>query len=304
MLAEPPFTVSKRSLIVPMRETRTVVVGGAAPADQITLTSSAQGVAQMQFNPATRRLIISGAATGRTIVSVRAVSGASTAQLDFTVTVMKYAAQIDPAATVTITGTPAATVATTYTALYTGLARAIAPEAGAHVRLLSQPSVGKPPTPGGRMRVTVPVAVSGPGLLPVQSSTTITVVNQPLAQRAASRLFYSNHPERITRGQTLYLAKIFPDLATRLDYHHQNGSGHSLIFHADLVNESDNPMRVHIIAGISDPGADTIQVGRRAGSRYLRASASNDGMVLGRPPRSAGFPSSASGSRRNKRSAE
>jgi hypothetical protein len=283
LLAEPPFTVSKRSLIVPMRETRTVVIGGAVSTDQITMTSSSPGVAQLQFNPATRRLIVGGAAAGKTVVSIRAAQGQSSAQLDFTVSVLKYAAQIDPTATVTITGTPAASLATTYTAIYTGLSRAIAPEPGARVRFLSKPEISRPPAPGERIRVTVPVTVRGANLLPVESSATITVVNQAVGQRPASRLFYSNHPERVMRSQNLFLAKIFPDIATRLDYHHQNGSGQPLIFHADLINSSETPVRVHMIAGISDPGTDTIQVGRRAGSRYLRASQANDGTVLDVP---------------------
>ena len=280
LLAEPALAVSS-GLTVPYGETRTLSVGGAALAADITIQDADVRVTQTKFDAARRSLTIRALATGRSSVTLQAAG----ARVSVPVVVMKYAAQIQPDVTVSVTGEPQAPADIVSQALYAGLGRAVNAEPDAALRLASVPGVEKPLASGNFLTVKIPMRVAGPNLLPVETTASITVVNRPIPPLPATVLFYSNNPEQLKQEQPLlFLGRLQPFKPVRLDYHHQNVSGGTLVFHADLINESGGPAAVQVISGISLPAQDTIQVGRRAGASFLKALNGNVGMVLQLPP--------------------
>lgn len=279
LLSEPALTFSPSSLTIPYGETRTVHVGGAALASDITAQDADPHISQAKFDPATRTLTVQGVATGRDTVGLLAGAAASA----LPVVVMKYAAQVSSSVTITVTGSPAVPDSLVGQAVYTGLAEAIDAEPGAQVHLGDTPK----PTAvsvGGHETISIPLHIAGDGLLPVETSVAITVQNSPINLAPATALFYSNNPEQVKQGQTLFSGRLQPQRPVRLDYHHQNMSGSPLIFHADLINDGSTPASVHVISGLALPGADTVQVGRRAGASFLTALDSDTGLVLDIPP--------------------
>ena len=107
LMDEPPLTLSPAGLIVPLGETRTVKVGGAALPADIQVANDNAGVSPTPFDPQTRLLTVRGRAPGRSAVTVQLAPGQGSAALTLPVSVMKYAGQVLPAVTVQVTGSPA-----------------------------------------------------------------------------------------------------------------------------------------------------------------------------------------------------
>ncbi len=280
LLALPPLSLSLPGLVVPLNETRTVTVGGAASAASLAASDENANVSHSQFDPQRRTLTVRGLAAGRTSVQIT-TDGAAIA---LPVSVMPYAAQISPAVTVTITGRPDAPAEWVAQAVYAGLAQAVNAQDGAFVRLISPPQITSALAQGAQTTVRVPVQIGGPGLLPVSAAPIVTISNEALPARAVAVLFYSNSPEQVKSAQPLFFGRLQPFQPARLVYHHQNESAGALVFHADVINGSDAPAAVQVVSGISLPGTDTVQVGRRAGAAFLRAMNSEQGIVLLVPP--------------------
>lgn len=279
-LAQAPLTLSDSGLTIPFGETRTVTVTGAVAPLSVAATDSDSHITQSVWVSGRRTLSIRGVSPGRGSI---VVSGEG-ATVSLPVVVMKYAARVAPAVTFTVTGQPSAPIDLVTQAVYGGLARAVDAEPGAQLRLVTTPQIKAALPVGGQVTVHVPLHIAGPDLLPVEAGAEVTVVNQDLIQRPATALFYSNNPEQVKHGQALFAGRLQPFKPVRLDYHHQNESGGMLVFHAELINGSDAPASVQIISGLSLPGADTVQVGRRAGAAFLKAMDGNQGLVLQIPP--------------------
>ncbi len=279
-LSQAPLLLSDSGLTIPFGETRTVTVTGAVAPPQVAATDSDSHITQSVWASGRRTVTIRGVSPGHASV---VVSGAG-ASVSLPVVVMKYAARVAPAVTITVTGAPSAPIDLVTQAVYGGLARAVDAQPGAQLRLLTAPQVKAPLTVGGQVTVHIPLHIAGPDLLPVEAGAEVTVVNQDLVLRPATALFYSNNPEQVKRGQALFAGRLQPFRPVRLDYHHQNESGGMLVFHAELINGSDAPASVQIISGLSLPGVDTVQVGRRAGAAFLKAMDGNQGLVLQIPP--------------------
>lgn len=279
LLTEPPITFSPSGVTVPLAETRTVQVGGAAPTSNIAAQDSDSHITQSTYSQATRTLTIRGLAPGRDSVSL--TSGDVT--VDVPVAVMKYAAMVAPTVAVTVTGNPAAPASMVQQAMYAGLTQAIKAEPGANVKLTSIP---KAADIASSAQSTFPVAlhISGANLLPVDATAVVTVQSSAISEPAPVALFYSNHPEQVKDPQTLFIGRLHPAQAVRLDYHHQNISAGQLVFHTDIINQSDAAISVHVISGLAIPGLDTVQVGRRAGATFMNALGANIGLVIQIPP--------------------
>ncbi|MGI4788829.1 MAG: hypothetical protein ACRYFS_08260 [Janthinobacterium lividum] len=280
LLSEPALTVSARQFLLPFGSTQVIAVGGASPAQDISISGGDSHVAAVAYNTERRRLTVHGIGTGTAQISVS--SGESA--LPITVTVKKYAAFVQPHVIVRVTGRPSAPVSLVQTAIYFGLKRALNATAGAQVRLLQAPKTARSLRPGGSLDRRVEVRVAGPDLLPVIAAPLITVVNQPLVAVPAVALYYSNNPEQVRDEQTLFTAPLSPGRPIRLDYHHQNSSGKPLIFHSDVVNVSDKTLSVFLMDGVAQPEVDTVQIGQRAGAAFLQALDSGTGLVLEVPP--------------------
>ena len=279
-LAEPPLSLAQNQIVLPFGTTRTVTVGGAAEAGDITLAGGDSLISPSAYDPLSRRITLRGAQAGEARLLVQAGGAA----LPLTVTVRKYAALVRPAVTVRVTGRPFAPASLVQTALYLGMEQALTAADGAQLRLLKSPRPAGTLRPGASVTRRLPLRVAGPDLLPVEAAPLVTVVNQPLAPARAESTFYSNNPEQVKQTQTLFTGPLSPFRAVRLDYHHQNETGLPLIFHADLVNASDQRASVHVMEGIADPEVDTVQIGRRAGAAFLQALDSGTGVVVDVPP--------------------
>lgn len=275
-LAEPPLSLAQSRIVLPFGTTRTVPVGGAAGSGDITLTGGDSLVSPAAYDPRSRRLTLRGAQAGEARLLVRAGGAA----LPLTVSVRKYAALVRPSVTIRVTGRPIAPASLVQTALYLGLKQAISAADGAQLRLLQTPRPPGSLRPGASVTRRVMLRVAGPDLLPVEAASLVTVINQPLAPARAETTFYSNNPEQVKQTQTLFTGPLSPFRAVRLDYHHQNGTGLPLIFHADLVNASDQKASVHVMEGVADPEVDTVQIGRRAGVAFLQALDGGTGLVV------------------------
>lgn len=279
-LAEPPLSLAQRQITLPFGTTRTIVVGGAAGTEDITLAGGDSLISPAAYDPRSRRITLRGAQVGEARLLVQADGAA----LPLTVSVRKYAALVQPHVTVRVTGRPFAPAALVQTALYLGLKHALAAADGAQLRLLQSPQTAGSLRPGASVTRRLPLRVAGPDLLPVEAAPLVTVVNQPLAPARAEAMFYSNNPEQVKQTQTLFTGPLSPFRAVRLDYHHQNRTCLPLIFHTDLVNASDREASVHVMEGVAVPEVDTVQVGRRAGAAFLQALDSGTGVVVDVPP--------------------
>jgi hypothetical protein len=284
-LTEPPIHPSQSSIVVPTGEDRSIRIGGAARPSDINVQISDAETVSASFNASTRLLTIKGNQPGRvSLVLQSTIDGPASAQV--TVDVMNYAAHIAPSASVAVTGSPAPPEIV-QRAFYTGLARAVNAQPGATVHLQRRPEFKWPIYEGHSTSYTIPIRVDGPHMLPVQAKTVVTLTNKEIPARRAATLLYSNDPEQVTGGQTLFSSRIYPDMPARLDYHHQNISNKALGFHVDLENQASHPVSVLVYAGVSLPGIDTIQVGRRAGAEFMHAVSDGTGLVLTIPPYSA-----------------
>jgi len=278
LLTEIPIHPAQSQIVVPVGEDRSMRIGGSALASDIAVQISDAQSANASFDPSTRLLTIKGMAPGRVALVLRSdVNGPAAAQV--TVDVMRYAAHVSSSSLVVMTGSPAPPELI-QRAFYTALANAVDAEPDATVHLLKRPEFKWPLYEGHSTQITVPIKVDGPSLLPVVTKTVLTLKNQAVTTRKASTLLYSNDPEQVTGPQTLFSSRIYPDIPARLDYHHQNISNSALGFHVQLENTQAAPLSVLVYAGVSLPGVDTIQVGRRAGAAFMNAVNSGTGIVL------------------------
>ena len=280
LLSEPALTVSARQFLVPFGSVRVVSVGGAAPSESISVSGGDSRIIQYTYDGLHRRLVVRGIGAGEAQLNVQ--SGDSVVPIG--IAVRKYAAFVQPHVTVRVTGRPNAPADLVQTAIYLGLKRALNATSGAQVRLLRTPKLVRSLRPGDSLTRRIEVRVAGADLLPVIAAPSVTVVNQPLPAVPAVALYYSNNPEQVRAGQTLFAAPLSPGRPIRLDYHHQNSSGQPLIFHSDVVNASDKTLSVYLMDGVAEPEVDTVQIGQRAGAAFLQALDSGTGLVLEVPP--------------------
>lgn len=281
-LSEPALTVSDRQFVLPFGSTKTITVGGAAEAANISVSGGDSRLVAVSYEASSRRLIVRGIGAGATQLFVRTGDTA----LPITVVVKKYAAFVMPSVTVRVTGRPDAPASLVQNAFYLGLKLALNATPGAQVRLLKTPRSLRLLRPGASLSRRVEVRVAGTGLLPVVASPLIIVVNQPLPPVPAVALYYSNNPEQVRESQKLFTAPLSPGRPIRLDYHHQNSSGRALIFHSDVVNAGDQAATVHLMQGVALPEVDTVAIGQKAGFAFLKALDSGTGLVLQVPPHS------------------
>jgi hypothetical protein len=280
LLSEPPLIVSERQLLLPFGSAKTLSIGGAAPSAGISVSGGDSRIVQFTYDAPKRRLFVRGIDSGTVRLNVQ--SGDSVVPID--IAVRKYAAFVQSHVTVRVTGRPNAPADLVQTAIYLGLKRALNATSGAQVRLLQTPKSARSLRPGASLTRRIEVRVAGADLLPVIAAPLITVVNQPLPAVSAVALYYSNNPEQVRGSQALFSAPLSPGQPIRLDYHHQNSSGKPLIFHSDVVNDSDKTVSVYLMDGVAQPEVDTVQIGQRAGAAFLQALDNGIGLVLEVPP--------------------
>ncbi len=282
LLAEPALSASPQQFVLPFGSAQTVRIGGAARAEDITVSGGDSHVITMSYDSAHRQLVVHGIGAGTAQIDVHAGDSV----LPIGIAVRKYAAFVAPQVTVRVTGQPSAPSGLVQAALYVGLKMALNATPGAQVRLLQTPKVAASLPPGGSLTRRVEVRVAGIDLLPVIAAPRITVINQPLPATPAFALYYSNNPEQVHGSIKLFTAPLSPGHPIRLDYHHQNSSGKPLIFHSDVVNASDKSVSVYLMDGVAQPEVDTVAIGQKVGVAFLKALDSGTGLVLQVPPHS------------------
>ena len=281
---EAGVTLASDSITIPLGETRTVSVGGAAPVTTITSDDSDAEIVHGDFDSSRRSLIIHALSVGKGSVTVHSDQGGSDAKID--VTVQRYAGEVAPGIEVAVSGDPSTPADVVTQALYQGILRAVSMQPQTAIRFGRITPASASLDIGDTYTQKVPVTITGPDLFTVDASVAVKVTNKAIAQQEASTLLYSNNPERVPSAQELYRGKLRPLKSVRLDYHHQNISGSQLFFRTELVNDSDVPASVHVIAGMSLPAMDTFRVGYKAGLMFMKSLSTNTGIVLDIPPHS------------------
>ena len=156
------------------------------------------------------------------------------------VLVENRAARLAQAATASVTGTPSAPASLVLKAAYNAVYRTADLQPNALIELLRAPSTANALPPGASAQIPVTLRAVGSDLLPVETTTTVTVTNDAARMPlTAQTLFYSNSPERIARPQTLFTAHLPPlGSQARLVYHHLNDSDTPLLLRVEIANPS------------------------------------------------------------------
>ena len=160
-------------------------------------------------------------------------------------------------------------------------------EPGAAVRIVGPAEGAGPLGAGEESVVRFPIEIEGEGYLPVKTESRVRVRNVVLPRKEASVLLYSNDPESVREFGTLYEGLVDPSGPVRLLYHHQNRLGREILFQIHLLNPGPAPAAVQVIEADAGPYIDPIQVGHRAGARFLSAAAHDIGYVIRIPARAA-----------------
>lgn len=207
------------------------------------------------------------------------------------VRVQPYAGQFNPPKPVIVTGRGVAIERVARYATASAISSAtVTPGATARVRADSV-SVAMPLAPGAQSTVTVPVTLTGPDMIGVSRTVSVPLRNESLAPVPTDTLMYSNAPERVTRFGTLYTARLpaasaGASAATRLLFHHQSALAQAAWFSVELMNDSDTPSTVQIVGGGSGPVRDTVWVGFRAASDFVRDYLADAGLIVEVPAKS------------------
>src|SRR5262249_24475269 len=155
-----PLTVSTSSLLVPFGESRSLRVGGVATG-ALTLTPRDESVVKREVGGDGRSVRVSAVQPGETVLSIEADG----AMLGVRVVVKKCAGEPVEPATVECTGRPAPAELVRQVAMENYL-RSLHVEPGARVALAGKPQLPGTLGPGEDGWGSVPVSITGPGLLP------------------------------------------------------------------------------------------------------------------------------------------
>lgn len=279
----PGLTVSASRLVVPLGGTRIVRLDGPAQGNVFVATASARtGTVSWSSDPAGKDLMLRGVSAGReTLVVTR--DGATATVV---VAVQPYAGYIAAIKPVTVTGTvvPAELVGRHVFARALAAAR-LSPGARAQI---TAPALPIAPVMAGQTRTyDIPLLLSGPEMISVQGVVRVSVVVQKLVPVPTATLFYSNHPERVARFGTLFVGRLATGIgSTRLLYHHQSMMDRAAWFTVELVNDGSSPTTVQVVGGPAGPVLDTVWVGYRAASLFVRDFLQEVGALVEIPARS------------------
>ncbi len=244
-------------------------------------------VALSNDNGSENLITLRGLAVGRETLTFE--RGGATVSV--TVRVQPYAGQFNTPKAVIVTGRGVAIerVARYATAAALGSAT-VTPGGIARVRADSV-SVAMPLAPGAQSIVTVPVTLSGPDMIGVSRTVSVPLRNESLSPIQTDALMYSNDPERVKQFGTLFTARLpvaspTAPTATRLLFHHQSALTQAAWFSVELLNDSDAPATVQVVGGGSGPVRDTVWVGFRAASDFVRDYLADAGLIVEIPARS------------------
>ncbi len=273
LFAMPPIAISQTEIVVPENESRQVSVSGALTGP-LVLSDADSSIVSSVADQGKRAVIVKGKTTGKTLVDISCEGYKAT----LVVNVRRYAGKLSRTERVDVTGNPAPEWI---------LERAASQKAPYTVRVEPGASVsyGKPRvpasalSPGTCVKATVPVRVSGPGLIPVTLSAPINVCNKQVPRKPVHGLFYSNNPESVKQYGTLFTGQFVAQERTRLLYHHQNVIGARMRFAIEIINGGSTSASLHTVSGVTEPIVDTVIVGYLAGKNFVRDYLGNVGQI-------------------------
>jgi hypothetical protein len=277
-LAAPHLILPVDSQIVPAGERRILVLKGSWRQAQVTADEQ---VIRVQCDSAVRTLSLTAVAVGKTQVILDTGAG----RVALPVQVMKYAGRVAASAEAIVTGrrVPADVIKQAASA---AVYYSIEAEHGASAEIrgiiASPPSI----TPGGVSTVTMQVSVEGPGYLPVRAAPQVRVVNSPLEPMQAQVLMVSNRPERLPSCGMWYEGRVPLGCPARLLYHHVNAMHADAELAVELVNASEQPVRVQVVHASGGPSNDEVFAGHKAARDFLQRQADDVGFVVAIPGRS------------------
>jgi hypothetical protein len=273
LFAMPPLSITPTEITVPENESRTITVGGALTS-RLSVADGDSSIALSAVNHARRAVVVKGKTVGKCLVDVCCEGYKAT----LVVNVRRYAGKVSRTERVEVTGNPAPEWVLERAASLRAPS-AIRVEPGANV------SYGKPRVavnalkPGTCIKATVPVKVSGPGLIPVTLNAPVNVCNKEVPRKPVQGLFYSNNPESVKECGTLFTGLFTPRERARLLYHHQNATGSKMRFAIEIINPGSTTASLHAVSGVTEPIVDTVVVGYLAGQRFVRDYLSNVGQI-------------------------
>lgn len=141
-------------------------------------------------------------------------------------------------------------------------------------------------TPGSTRVYQVAARVEAPGFYPSSGIINVTVRNLGGGRVFEDFLWYSNEPENVRATGQLYFARLQTDSPARLLWHHCNKGSAPLIVQYVLANRSNEPARIWLISGDSEPNLDPAKAGFNAGNEFFSAWLKHQGTVVSIPPRS------------------
>lgn len=280
LLLMPPVVLSTRELVVPLGENRRVEVGGAATGPIYTKVDKPE-VATTNVGSDGRYIQVAGRQVGAAQVEV-SVEGERSV---LSVIVRKYAGRLPDVTLAQVTGNPCPASVVSYAAWAAVLQSAVL-EPGASLTIGKVDDPGGALGPGASRQMRVEAKITGAGYLPYSTRAVVEVRNVALPRQEPRELFYSNYPERLTKYQTLFAAKIEPATPTRVLYHHQNGMKRRVHLIVEVINPDPAPAVVRISRGISSPSVDTVGVGHVAGKIFLESDHNNVSVIERIPPES------------------
>lgn len=281
-LATPPIAISPARLVMPLGATRVLKLDGYAEGTPSVWIDQNASALQLVHPPGARRLVVRAENPGKAVVRVRVGKDEALCIVE----ARKWAGQVPLDLTAEITGVPEAPADLVLHAANAVLRHAPR-EPGATLQVMT-PLRAIHPLPAGQSRtLTARVTLTGPGYLPASGLARVRVVNRELPYRPATRLFYSNNPEHITRHTTLYAATLADDAPARVMFHHDNHMSGTVVLAVRIANLSDQDIRLHVTPGFVAQDRNPVRVGFLAGRAFLNNALRQRGEIWRLPARTA-----------------
>ncbi|MCS6778034.1 MAG: hypothetical protein RMJ43_16355 [Chloroherpetonaceae bacterium] len=281
-LAIPPVAIHPARLVVPLGETRVLKLDGYAEGTPSAWIEQNAPALQLVHPPGARHLMVRAETPGKAVVRVRVGKNEATCVVE----ARKWAGQVPLDLTAEVTGVPEAPADLVLHAANAVLRHAPR-EPGATLQVVT-PLQAIHPLPAGQSRtLTARVTLKGPGYLPTSGLARVRVINRELPYRPATRLFYSNNPEHITRHTTLYTATLTDDAPARVMFHHDNQMSGTVLLAVSIANLSDQEVRLHVTPGFVAQDRNPVKVGFLAGRAFLNNALRQRGEIWRLPARTA-----------------
>jgi hypothetical protein len=278
----PPIFVDPPSPSVEPGHTVLARVNSAA--GTITATVADPAIATVAVDQNQRALNITGQAVGSTTITVADSRGVTR---EVAVRVAYAAGTIADTIALRVTGDPASAMFVRDAAVQAAIAAAtLRPGARIYVPP-DAPAVRNDLATDDRTTIEVPIQILGDAYINANGTTRVQVENAAFPRLAPSQLLVSDYPEKLSADGVLFTATIDRTRSQRFLYYHYNPAtepARRILVKA--TNTGSVPAIVHMLAALSGPGANEMEVGHNATKAFLIRARRNEGTVITIPPNS------------------